>query len=41
MQSNYSAAKMALVGMTKTLAMEGTKYNIRVNCVAPLAGQLL
>lgn len=37
-QSNYSAAKMALVGMTKTLAMEGAKYNIRVNCIAPLAG---
>lgn len=37
-QSNYSAAKMALVGMGKTLAMEGIKYNIHVNCIAPLAG---
>lgn len=37
-QTNYSAAKMALVGMSKTLAAEGDKYNIRVNCIAPLAG---
>lgn len=40
MQTNYSAAKMALVGMCKTLAAEGQKYNIKVNCVAPLAGSL-
>jgi NAD(P)-dependent dehydrogenase (short-subunit alcohol dehydrogenase family) len=37
-QSNYSAAKMALVGLMQTLALEGERYNIRVNCVAPTAG---
>jgi NAD(P)-dependent dehydrogenase (short-subunit alcohol dehydrogenase family) len=36
-QSNYSAAKMALVGLMQTLALEGAKYDIRVNCVAPTA----
>lgn len=37
-QSNYSAAKMALVGLMQTLALEGERYNIRVNCLAPTAG---
>ena len=36
-QANYSAAKMALVGLMQTLAIEGAKYNIRVNCLAPSA----
>jgi NAD(P)-dependent dehydrogenase (short-subunit alcohol dehydrogenase family) len=36
-QSNYSAAKMALVGLMQTLALEGEKYDIRVNCLAPSA----
>ncbi len=36
-QSNYSAAKMALVGLMQTLAIEGAKNNIRVNCLAPTA----
>jgi NAD(P)-dependent dehydrogenase (short-subunit alcohol dehydrogenase family) len=36
-QSNYSAAKMALVGLMQTLALEGAKNNIRVNCIAPTA----
>jgi NAD(P)-dependent dehydrogenase (short-subunit alcohol dehydrogenase family) len=36
-QSNYGAAKMALVGLMQTLAIEGQKYNIRVNCLAPTA----
>jgi NAD(P)-dependent dehydrogenase (short-subunit alcohol dehydrogenase family) len=37
-QSNYSAAKMALVGLMQTLALEGQRYDIRVNCLAPTAG---
>ncbi|HKW47475.1 MAG TPA: SDR family NAD(P)-dependent oxidoreductase [Gemmatimonadaceae bacterium] len=36
-QANYGAAKMALVGLMQTLAIEGTKYDIRVNCLAPTA----
>lgn len=36
-QSNYGAAKMALVGLMQTLALEGMKRNIRVNCLAPSA----
>jgi NAD(P)-dependent dehydrogenase (short-subunit alcohol dehydrogenase family) len=36
-QSNYSAAKMALVGLMQTLSIEGAKNDIRVNCLAPTA----
>lgn len=36
-QSNYGAAKLALVGLMQTLAIEGAKNNIRVNCIAPTA----
>jgi NAD(P)-dependent dehydrogenase (short-subunit alcohol dehydrogenase family) len=36
-QANYGAAKMALVGLMQTLAIEGEKYNIRVNALAPTA----
>jgi NAD(P)-dependent dehydrogenase (short-subunit alcohol dehydrogenase family) len=37
-QSNYGAAKMAMVGLMNTLHLEGAKFNIRVNCLAPAAG---
>jgi hypothetical protein len=36
-QANYGAAKMGLVGLTRVLAAEGAKYNIRVNALAPMA----
>jgi NAD(P)-dependent dehydrogenase (short-subunit alcohol dehydrogenase family) len=36
-QSNYGAAKMALVGLMQTLSIEGAKNDIRVNCLAPTA----
>jgi len=36
-QSNYGAAKMALVGLMQTLALEGARHDIRVNCIAPTA----
>ena len=36
-QANYGAAKMALVGLMQTLAIEGEKYDVRVNCLAPTA----
>jgi NAD(P)-dependent dehydrogenase (short-subunit alcohol dehydrogenase family) len=37
-QANYGAAKMAMVGLMNTLHLEGAKYDIRVNCLAPTAG---
>lgn len=40
-QSNYAAAKMAVVGLTETLAKEGAKYNIVCNVFAPGAASRL
>ncbi len=36
-QSNYGAAKMGLVGLMNVLHLEGAKYNVRVNTLAPTA----
>ena len=37
-QTNYGAAKMGVVGLINSLKLEGAKYNIKCNALAPVAG---
>ena len=36
-QTNYAAAKMGIVGFTRTCALEGARHGIRAHCIAPIA----
>jgi short-subunit dehydrogenase len=36
-QANYSAAKAGIVGLSKSIALDMQRYNVRSNCIAPFA----
>ena len=36
-QANYAAAKMAIIGMSKSIALDMARFNVRSNCIAPFA----
>ena len=36
-QANYAAAKMGIVGLSKSIALDMARFNVRSNCVSPFA----
>jgi len=36
-QANYAAAKLGIVGLSKSIALDMAKYHVRSNCIAPFA----
>lgn len=36
-QANYAAAKMGIVGLSKSIALDMSRYNVRSNCISPFA----
>ncbi len=36
-QANYSAAKLGIVGLSKSIALDMARYKVRSNCIAPFA----
>jgi len=36
-QANYASAKMGMVGLSRSIALDGARFNIRSNCIAPHA----
>jgi NAD(P)-dependent dehydrogenase (short-subunit alcohol dehydrogenase family) len=36
-QANYSAAKLGIVGLSKSIAIDMARFNVRSNCIAPVA----
>lgn len=36
-QANYSAAKMGIVGLSKSIALDMARFNVRSNCISPFA----
>ena len=36
-QANYSAAKLGIVGLSQSIALDASRYGVRSNCIAPFA----